>query len=59
MSEPRVGGGGPWLPCLVLVDDAEVFGTALPRVRSHQWPPGRGYLVSGAALEIVQVALAP
>ncbi len=41
------------------VDDAEVFGTALPRVRSHQWPAGRGYLVSGAALEIVQVALAP
>lgn len=41
------------------VDDAEVFGTALPRVRSHQWPAGRGYLVSGAALEVVQVALAP
>ncbi len=41
------------------VDDAEVFGTALPRVRSHQWPAGRGYLVSGASLEIVQVALAP
>jgi len=41
------------------IDDADVFGTPLPRVRSHQWPPGRGYLVSGAALEIVQVALAP
>ena len=39
------------------VDDAEVFGTALPRVRSHQWPAGRGYLVAGASLEIVQVAL--
>lgn len=38
------------------MDDADVFGVPLPRIRSHLWPVGRGYLVDDTSLEVVQVA---
>ncbi len=38
------------------LEDGEIFGLALPRVRSHLWPPGRGYGIAGQAIETVQIA---
>ncbi|MDP9066742.1 MAG: FtsK/SpoIIIE domain-containing protein [Actinomycetota bacterium] len=36
--------------------DGDLFGTRLPRRQKRSFPPGRGYLVSRSALELVQVA---
>lgn len=38
------------------LDDSDIFGIPLPRVRSHLWPVGRGYLIDDRSVEIVQVA---
>jgi hypothetical protein len=38
------------------LEDGEIFGLALPRVKSHLWPPGRGYAIAGQHIETVQIA---
>ncbi len=38
------------------MEDKEIFGLPLPRVPSHLWPAGRGYLVDDQAVELIQVA---
>jgi S-DNA-T family DNA segregation ATPase FtsK/SpoIIIE len=38
------------------LEDGEIFGLALPRVKSHLWPPGRGYAIAGQRIETVQIA---
>jgi S-DNA-T family DNA segregation ATPase FtsK/SpoIIIE len=38
------------------LEDADIYGVALPRIKSHLWPAGRGYLVSGHGLETLQIA---
>ncbi|MEM7340498.1 MAG: FtsK/SpoIIIE domain-containing protein [Actinomycetota bacterium] len=38
------------------LEDADVFGLAMPRIKSHLWPLGRGYLVDGQAMDTLQVA---
>ena len=35
--------------------DSEIAGTDLPRVKTHTWPPGRGFLVEENEVRLVQV----
>ena len=35
--------------------DGEIAGTELPRMKTHNWPPGRGFLVLDNAMQLVQV----
>jgi S-DNA-T family DNA segregation ATPase FtsK/SpoIIIE len=38
------------------IDDKDVFGLPLPRVKSHLWPAGRGYVIDDQSVELIQVA---
>ena len=38
------------------MEDKEVYGLPLPRVASHLWPVGRGYLVNDQSVETIQIA---
>ena len=35
--------------------DGEIAGTELPRMKTHTWPPGRGFLILDNALQLVQI----
>ncbi|MDH4278415.1 MAG: FtsK/SpoIIIE domain-containing protein [Acidimicrobiia bacterium] len=37
------------------LEDKEVYGLPLPRVASHLWPAGRGYIVSDQSVETIQL----
>ena len=37
------------------LEDKEIFGLPLPRVASHLWPAGRGYVVDDRSSELIQV----
>ena len=37
------------------LEDKEVYGLPLPRVASHLWPVGRGYIVSDQSVETIQL----
>lgn len=35
--------------------DGEIAGTELPRMKTHSWPPGRGFLAVGNSIGLVQM----
>ncbi len=37
------------------LEDKEIYGLPLPRVASHLWPVGRGYIVDDQAIEMIQL----
>ena len=38
------------------LEDKEIYGLPLPRVPSHLWPAGRGYIIDDQTVETIQVA---